>query len=1425
MPSMLDLGSFNSEMGGDVGVSKLEPGQRPDARQMEKGRAAEALALVKAVRAGRTRNMDGLSTLAEGGEHGQQLRQTIQPAQVLQSTNGLRESHHSPQSHSPFGKQDGLGAGDANSHPSAVGLGGFSSGDRRQHLISLDSARQHSRNSSQNSYMSSRNKPRPSADFSPFPPPTLSPANLSVDLSFFMNSTSSLPHNITISPISPVAPSPFDLSQWGELVDLASSASSLPAHLPLEFGGFDGNRSHSRSPSASSFRNHNTHSATTHIHVTTHTPLSTRSTTATKPSVEGNFADETNDWYTIAHQQGKQQHKNNEKNEEEDEDPTDRLLNDLDSHIRRESGIDFGGRCDPREDCGSPDHHLQDVRKGNIEDEDEERVRMESAEGSASGSSTNPPRQSDAHRATPASTTFSQTHHTRVASHPTTLSSAPLEPPATGEQLQASQRSSSADNLAQEPEKVFSSPPSQTSSTSHRPPFVQLPVPASTTSALFRSPSHHMSSTASSPVIINSANNSITRSALSNSLSSASVGVAPSVGNLPARVLDRDSRQKNTGSSSSLERIEDPDPRTLKPPLDAAKRQISGRKVGESSGGRTIAIAHARPPTKDTRDDSAVWLSQKSVEFSPQAQLAWNHVEPNAAEGSWPIQRQPSTLSDAAYHISRLTAPSSSPPLAPAVVPVLNLRSAPGPFSPSASELSLMSIASSLLPPKRPSIINVIGESDTAHRQVVPDTPTLTKLLTEGDYAGVEAVLGRDKGSKGRGERREWEKEERGRESRGRFRELPEDGEGKAILAHLRLLRRRLRSLSQHSQQLSTSLLASQHSLATERARADALARDLADARAEVGRERVRRGEEKGESERVIGEKEVEVRRLRKEAEEARNLVKEERETKRRRRDELVEKGVQVGGRSGGVEVREQWVKERQALTHRIRVLESELSLAHEAARGARLHRSATPESERPRRSRDHGPLSSPTRDRNFGRDTPDGRDAQIGKSGMEDLEAVRIFNSKQLHQTRNDRPHRRSAYQSEDTEWAHEDSDTEDGTGADSDIERGREVRRRVRNALLQIENNPRLQAILFRRRSPKQEKKRAAMSDTSAAPESTRSEPSWVRIDPSSPRKRPGSVTTRDRSASRLRRAVSGVVGIGDLESSVARKLPFIMGTNTGRSHSVTANLQQIFAMLKSHNPVLCTICSSRPRPTTRRREEATSPMELGHDVKMPVDPRLTDIRVADVGRHWPELKNAATSLEGEVEGLRRQYLDITAQHAQLASVRNLNGNKSTQVQRAIARLERELKDIADGIEIKKEQISLIYEILEQSVDHERSSRRIPTDRNTNSVVGSSQGHPTSSARLREPPHPRYAPSVRSTVSAPASLRSRSQPASSSRPSASNKAKRMGKSELGVVGGMVGRKRVLPTTKVVNASPLSLLRGAKAVQEGLRADSFLES
>ncbi|KAJ3086704.1 hypothetical protein HK102_012669, partial [Quaeritorhiza haematococci] len=50
------------------------------------------------------------------------------------------------------------------------------------------------------------------------------------------------------------------------------------------------------------------------------------------------------------------------------------------------------------------------------------------------------------------------------------------------------------------------------------------------------------------------------------------------------------------------------------------------------------------------------------------------------------------------------------------------------------------------------------------------------------------------------------------------------------------------------------------------------------------------------------------------------------------------------------------------------------------------------------------------------------------------------------------------------------------------------------------------------------------------------------------------------------------------------VAREMPFVVGTSTGKSYSVTANIQKVFSLLKAHNPALCSVCSKRKHASSQ-------------------------------------------------------------------------------------------------------------------------------------------------------------------------------------------------------------------------------------------------
>ncbi|KAH6587207.1 hypothetical protein BASA50_001340 [Batrachochytrium salamandrivorans] len=62
---------------------------------------------------------------------------------------------------------------------------------------------------------------------------------------------------------------------------------------------------------------------------------------------------------------------------------------------------------------------------------------------------------------------------------------------------------------------------------------------------------------------------------------------------------------------------------------------------------------------------------------------------------------------------------------------------------------------------------------------------------------------------------------------------------------------------------------------------------------------------------------------------------------------------------------------------------------------------------------------------------------------------------------------------------------------------------------------------------------------------------------------------------------------------DEPLGREMPFIVGQNTGKSFSVTANLQRVFSLLKAHNPGLCSVCSKRKAATCHPSHHTVEPL----------------------------------------------------------------------------------------------------------------------------------------------------------------------------------------------------------------------------------------
>lgn len=46
---------------------------------------------------------------------------------------------------------------------------------------------------------------------------------------------------------------------------------------------------------------------------------------------------------------------------------------------------------------------------------------------------------------------------------------------------------------------------------------------------------------------------------------------------------------------------------------------------------------------------------------------------------------------------------------------------------------------------------------------------------------------------------------------------------------------------------------------------------------------------------------------------------------------------------------------------------------------------------------------------------------------------------------------------------------------------------------------------------------------------------------------------------------------------ENNLPKRLPFVIGSSSGKSYSLTVNLQNVFALLRTHDPQKCRVCSA--------------------------------------------------------------------------------------------------------------------------------------------------------------------------------------------------------------------------------------------------------
>ncbi|KAI9100002.1 hypothetical protein DFS34DRAFT_517453 [Phlyctochytrium arcticum] len=114
--------------------------------------------------------------------------------------------------------------------------------------------------------------------------------------------------------------------------------------------------------------------------------------------------------------------------------------------------------------------------------------------------------------------------------------------------------------------------------------------------------------------------------------------------------------------------------------------------------------------------------------------------------------------------------------------------------------------------------------------------------------------------------------------------------------------------------------------------------------------------------------------------------------------------------------------------------------------------------------------------------------------------------------------------------------------------------------------------------------------------------SAPTWKKVDPGRPRTKPQTTTYSKPTSSSTAHAKShsdrncSCLQVPKPRPSkpkntaqrkvAGREMPFTVGKSTTKSYSVTANIQRVFSLLKSHNPALCSVCNRGGHTATSHR-----------------------------------------------------------------------------------------------------------------------------------------------------------------------------------------------------------------------------------------------
>ncbi|CAB4410804.1 unnamed protein product [Rhizophagus irregularis] len=150
--------------------------------------------------------------------------------------------------------------------------------------------------------------------------------------------------------------------------------------------------------------------------------------------------------------------------------------------------------------------------------------------------------------------------------------------------------------------------------------------------------------------------------------------------------------------------------------------------------------------------------------------------------------------------------------------------------------------------------------------------------------------------------------------------------------------------------------------------------------------------------------------------------------------------------------------------------------------------------------------------------------------------------------------------------------------------------------------------------------------------------------------------------------------------MRSGGGREIPFILGTGTGKSHSVTVNLQKAFALLKNHCSNSCSVCNKK---NTKNATNKNKLKKQSYEKEESPDIALGRV-ISNLMDELKHLKMYYSNLVDEYQ--RSDPLDCKSKRSALAE---------------------ELKEIMDQMEIKGDQIATLYDIQQKTVKPSLSSK----------------------------------------------------------------------------------------------------------------------